>query len=105
MAKRFADLYTFQFSNRRKPKPSPVSPEPMDIRYIHHARKQMAKRRITEEDVELALADPDETYPGNPTSRTCFVKHIGEKKVKIVVEPIRSDGHRVITVIDQNVKD
>ena len=38
----------------------------MELTYSKHARLQMLKRKITEEDVELALSRPTGDRPGQP---------------------------------------
>jgi hypothetical protein len=55
----------------------------------------MAKRRISEAEIEDALEEPDITYPGR-TGAMCYVRNIGDRRIKVVAE-----GSFVITVADQ----
>lgn len=62
--------------------------------YTNHARTQMERRIITEEEIELAIADPDVTREkGNGIIE--YVKQING----YVILAYLADSERVITVI------
>lgn len=67
------------------------------LRYTRHARLRMKERRIAEEDVLLALAEPDELRYGQD-GETIVVKKLGRRSIEIVF--VETDtGCRIITVI------
>jgi hypothetical protein len=58
--------------------------------YSGHAREQMKRRRITEEDVESALGNADITHPGTDKK--------GRNLVKTGTAP---DGRRLCVVVNK----
>ena len=67
------------------------------IRYTRHARQQMARRSISEDDVWLTLSDPDTVVPGEHSVETIAIKQFVRRRVRVVYvsEP---DEVRIITV-------
>ncbi len=67
------------------------------LRFTWHARRQMEQRRVSEEEVFIALSDPDEVLPGAHSNETVAVKHFGQRRVRVIYvsEP---NQLRVITV-------
>jgi hypothetical protein len=68
-------------------------------RIIAHARKQMARRRISESDVEQVLAAPELSYPSHTSGRHVFVRNIDGRRIAVVVDA--ADHEVVITTFDQ----
>lgn len=60
---------------------------------------RMRRRGISREEVDLVLRDPDVTYPSGTSNRHCYVREIGERCIKVVVEP--ADHEQVVTTYDQ----
>jgi hypothetical protein len=81
----------------RSPRCSQSSRDQVDIRYSDHARRQMAKRAVTEVDVELALRHPiGQPTPGEPGTIWIRGFAVGGRILKVCV---RTDDHEyVITV-------
>ena len=67
------------------------------VRYTDHARRQMEKRKITEESVLDVLNDPDGFRQGSHSNELIAVKHFGRKRLRVIYvsEP---DEIRIITV-------
>lgn len=65
--------------------------------YTNHARDQMADRRVTEEEVEFVLNEPEVTRPGDDD---CLVltAHPNGRFIKIVV-PVKKPSV-IITAAD-----
>jgi hypothetical protein len=59
----------------------------------------MQTRGISEEEVRLVLDDPDATYPSGTSDRFCYVRDIGGRRIKVVVESF--DHEQVVTTYDQ----
>ena len=70
----------------------------MQAIYTNHARKRMAQRGITEEDIEAALADPQITY-SDPDGNRRFVRWFGDRRVQVVIVDNR-EPYIIKTVID-----
>jgi hypothetical protein len=68
------------------------------VRFVQHARRQMQKRQISEQDARDVLANPDASYP-SPSGRQVFVRTIGTRRLAVVVDPY--DLELVITAYDQ----
>jgi Domain of unknown function (DUF4258) len=70
----------------------------MKCTYTHHAREQMATRRITELEVEATLDDYHTSYTdrkGNPI----FIGHPNGRRIKVIVK-VGSHPPRIITAAD-----
>lgn len=67
------------------------------VKYTHHARIQMERREITEDDVLDVLNNPDKFAQGNHSNEIIAIKYFRRKKLRVVYvsEP---DEIRVITV-------
>lgn len=65
----------------------------MHIRYTRHALRRMAQRKITSEDVQLTLDDPDDVVPGD-MDETIAVRSFGTREVRVVygIEPMWEFG-------------
>lgn len=63
--------------------------------FSDYALWKMAVRGIAREDVELVLADPDDDFPSSTSDRHCYVRHIGERRIQVVVESF--DHEQVVT--------
>ena len=66
---------------------------------IPHARRQMARRNISEEDVDAVLAAPELSYPSSTPGRHVFVRTLGDRRIAVVVFAAEMD--RVVTTFDQ----
>ncbi len=74
--------------------------DPIDeslVRYTHHARLQMERRKITEEKVLSVLNNPDEFRQGSHSNETIAIKHFGKERLRVIYisEPYEI---RIITV-------
>jgi hypothetical protein len=56
--------------------------------YTDHARERMAYRKVTEEEVEFVLNNPDTTLPGEPGTLK-ITGHPKNRRVEIMV-PLRN---------------
>lgn len=67
------------------------------VKYTKHARLQMEKRGIMEEQVLATLNNPDEVKPGSHSHETIAIKRLTEGRVRVIYvsEP---DKIMVITV-------
>lgn len=65
------------------------------IRYDEHAEFQIARRGITKEWVEEAIARPDETE--TKSGRRCFLKRLPGRHVMLRVVTARNNPEYVIT--------
>ncbi len=69
----------------------------MAVRYTAHARQQMQRRQITEEQVELVLQRPAGVpNPGNRHDTLVLSSPLGGRNLKVVVDSI--DTELVVTV-------
>jgi Domain of unknown function (DUF4258) len=66
---------------------------------LPHARRQMARRNISEEEVEQVLDSPELSYPSHVPGRHVFARTIGERRIAVVVFDAERD--RVVTTFDQ----
>jgi uncharacterized DUF497 family protein len=67
-------------------------------RFIGHARSQMAKRGISDEDVEAVLANHHIDYPSkHGKGRRVYVGEVGGRNVAVVAAPDAIAGIAVIT--------
>jgi hypothetical protein len=68
-------------------------------RFFAHARRQMAARGISEQDVEQVLANYDSTYPSR-SGRQTYVRELADgRRIAVIVEPY--DHELVVTTFDQ----
>jgi hypothetical protein len=67
------------------------------VRYTRHARLQMERRGITDDDVLEVLNSPDEFEQGSHSNETIAIKYLGKNRVRVVYisEP---EEIRIITV-------
>ena len=70
----------------------------MEIRFTRHAREQLEKREIKEEDVELVLKNPDGIYYDLKEGNFVAVKKIYNMLLIVVFEEVFR-GFKVISVI------
>jgi len=68
-------------------------------KFLDHARRQMARRNISEEEVEQVLDSPDISHPSKEPGRHVYVRTIGDRRIAVVVFDAERD--RVITTFDQ----
>lgn len=76
---------------------------PPMVHLCAHARRQARRRRVTEQEVEEALARPDTRYPSQeyPEQRTVLLgRTAGGKRLKVVV--LTDDPEYVVTVADRD---
>jgi hypothetical protein len=67
----------------------------MKIVYTYHAKKRMAQRKATPEQVEEALAWPDDTLPGEQDEEIA-IKQFGAREIRVVYyEDADRDATRV----------
>jgi hypothetical protein len=59
----------------------------------------MARRGISQSDVDEVLADYDVSYPSSTSNRHCYAKTIGNRRIVAIVEPY--DHELVVTAFDQ----
>ncbi len=72
----------------------------MSPSYSQHAREQMAKRNITEADVETTLAHPYYQAVSRSSGNTVIFGHVGGRHLAVVVVPGWHPPHAV-TVWEQ----
>src|SRR6266508_1058336 len=53
--------------------------------YSAHALDRMAQRKVTPEQVEAVLRDPEIELPGTKPGRRAFIKHVDGRSIKVVV--------------------
>lgn len=53
--------------------------------YSAHARTQMRRRQITEQDVESVVKEPSNTYPGH-SGCTCVDSQLQEGRLRVVLD-------------------
>jgi hypothetical protein len=68
-------------------------------KFLPHARRQMARRNISEEEVEQVLAAPEISYLSTVPVRLVLIRTIGDRRIGVVVFDAERD--RVITTFDQ----
>ncbi|MEW6686402.1 MAG: DUF4258 domain-containing protein [Candidatus Edwardsbacteria bacterium] len=64
----------------------------MPIRFTHHAKLQMGKRKISEEEVIITLENPDEVKQGSHSKETIAIKYFGKKRIRTIYisEPLET---------------
>ncbi len=75
----------------------------MTLRFSGHAKRRMASRRITAEEIADALAVPETTHPArdNPNEATVvFGRTSSGRRLKVIVRV--DDNEYVITVADRD---
>lgn len=75
----------------------------MQIIYTHHARQRMKQRKVTEQQVEETLADPDEIIPGD-NGGDMAIRRYHEREVRVVYSEQSDDVFVVYTVIKPRVQ-
>ena len=68
------------------------------IRYTDHARRRMAQRGITQQQVEAALARPDAVRPADTPDARQFEKRLSKRRRITIVAVETSDAFRVVTL-------
>ena len=68
------------------------------IEYSQHARERMAQREVTENQVELCLADPDTIEADDLPDRIRYLRCVPGHSVKIRVVVLIEQRNFVITV-------
>ena len=71
----------------------------LPIRFDRHARRRMKWRRISEEDVYIALKAPD-TVEESVRGRTNVYKAIGERLIKVTYKKF-SEEILIISIVDK----
>lgn len=71
----------------------------MNIKFDRHARRRMKWRRISEEEVYLALKNPDKIEQ-SIKGRTNVFKSIGQRHLKVTYKQF-SDEILIISVVDK----
>jgi hypothetical protein len=73
--------------------------------YTYHAKRRMSQRKVTAEQVEEALAWPDNTLPGEQDEEIA-IKQFGAREVRIVYyEDLDRDTIVVYTVISKRLRE
>lgn len=67
--------------------------------FSNYALWKMSMRGIEREDVELVLANPDDDFPSSTSNRHCYVRHIGSRRIQVVVESFNHE--RVVTAYEK----
>ena len=70
----------------------------MRIIFTRHARKRMATRRISENDVRETLLSPDEIRTGD-AGEEIAVRYLGNRELRVVFEAVAEDQVVVITTM------
>ncbi len=67
------------------------------VRYTRHARLQMERRGITEQNVLDVLNDPDRFEQGSHSNETIAIRFFGRRRLRVIYV---ADPHeiRIITV-------
>lgn len=72
----------------------------MSPSYTQHAREQMAKRNITEAEVEAVLAHPYYQAVSRSSGNIIYFGRVGTRRLAVVIVPNRYPPH-VVTVWEQ----
>lgn len=75
----------------------------MQIIYTRHARQRMRQRKVTEEQVEETLAEPDEIEPGD-NGGDIAIRRYGAREVRIVFDEPEEDTYLIYTVIKPRIQ-
>lgn len=75
----------------------------MRLIYTHHAHQRMKQRKVTHEQVELTLAEPDEIELGD-NGEDIARKQFGGREVWVVYETIDDETYRIFTVMRPRVR-
>jgi Domain of unknown function (DUF4258) len=68
------------------------------VRFSHHARQQMSRRRISADEVSAAVAHPETSYAGRPEGRVVVLgRTTAGRRLKVVLA-----GDVVVTVADRD---
>jgi hypothetical protein len=68
------------------------------MRFSRHARQQMARRRISADEVSEAVANPETSYAGRPEGRVVVLgRTVAGRRLKVVLA-----GEVVVTVADRD---
>lgn len=68
------------------------------MRFSHHARQQMTRRRISTAEVNEAMANPETSYAGRPEGRVVVLgRTTAGRRLKVVLA-----GEVVVTVADRD---
>ncbi len=68
------------------------------MRFSRHARQQMARRRISADEVSAAVANPETSYAGRPEGRVVVLgRTVAGRRLKVVLA-----GEVVVTVADRD---
>jgi hypothetical protein len=79
-------------------------PEPRIV-YTYHARRRMAQRKVTEEEVEETLSEPDIPYlPGAEGEEEIAVRQYGSREIRVIFEEQKNGTLVVLTVIAKPLK-
>ena len=68
------------------------------LHYTQHAKDQMARRGISENEVEAVLSEPDVRYT-DKTGNPIFIADVAGRRIKVVIAK-DVDPPRVITAAD-----
>jgi hypothetical protein len=68
------------------------------MRFSRHARQQMARRRISADEVSEAVTNPETSYAGRPEGRVVVLgRTVAGRRLKVVLA-----GDVVVTVADRD---
>lgn len=70
------------------------------IEFSPHAEAQMKRRGISREDVTEVLREYESSYPSRNKARTCFVKHVDDRRIEVVAV-VTETKTIVVTTFDQ----
>ena len=75
----------------------------MQIIYTRHARQRMKQRKVTEEQVQETLTDPDEIEPGD-NGGNIAIRRYGWREVHVVYDEPEEDKYIIYTVIKPRIR-
>jgi hypothetical protein len=75
----------------------------MRIIYTRHARQRMRQRKVSEEQVEETLAEPDEIEAGD-NGGNMAIRRYGGREVRVVYSELEEDTYLIYTVIKPRIQ-
>ena len=75
----------------------------MHIVYTNHARQRMKQRKVTEQQVEETLADPDRLESGD-NGGDIAIREYDEREVHVVFKETEEESYLIFTVIKPRIR-
>ncbi len=75
----------------------------MQIIFTRHARQRMKQRKVTEEQIQETLLNPDEIETGD-NGGDMAIRRYGGREVRVVYNEPEEDVYIILTVIKPRVR-